>query len=420
MTEIGHTSAMKARAGRRGLRTAVSGVVAVALLALAAGCGGSDSSGSDSSASTSAKSSDPIVIGAAMAKTGTFSQYDIPALNFFKLKMNEINAAGGIDGRKLKLVESDTRSDPEHAKVAAQEVLSQGADIVLAVCDFDFGAPAGLAAEQAGKVSFSPCTQSPKWGVQGIGPLSYTQSIATYSEGSVLAGFAKQKGFENPFVLVDDTISYDREVCDGFDQTWEGSTAGEATFKNSDSSIASQITKIKQTSPGFIVMCSYPPGGATALRQIRAAGIDVPVLVPGSMDGTYWTKSVPNIGELYVTASASVLGDDPNQKVNDVVKTYNDKYGEAPATGATLSGYSTGEALEKALKETGGDPDGQKLSAALNTFKRVPLLAGETTFTPELHISTDREMEVLQYKDGAPVYLTKVRSNPEVKLQMSK
>lgn len=408
MTELGHT---KLR-GRRAAKASIC-LSMLVVLALAAGCGGSDSS------SKSAKSSDPIIVGAAMAKTGTFSQYDIPALNFFKLKMNDINAAGGINGRKLELVESDTRSDPQQAKVAAQEVLAKGADIVLAVCDFDFGAPAGLAAEQAGKVSFSPCTQSPKWGVQGIGPLSYTQSISTYSEGSVLAGFAAEKGFEEPFVLVDDTISYDREVCNGFDQTWEGGVAGEATFKNSDSSIASHITSIKQTAPGFVVLCSYPPGGATALRQIRAAGIDVPVLVPGSMDGTYWTKSVPNLGELYVTASASVLGDDPNPKVNEVVKEYNDTYGEAPATGATLSGYSTAEALERALEQTGGDPDGKKLSDALNTFKRVPLLAGETTFSPELHISTDREMEVLRYKDGRPVYLTKVRSNPDVELQMS-
>jgi branched-chain amino acid transport system substrate-binding protein len=355
-----------------------------------------------------------------MAKTGTFSQYDVPALNFFKLKMADINAAGGIDGRKLELIQSDTRSEPAQAKVAAQEVLSKGADVVLAVCDFDFGAPAGIAAEQAGKVSISPCTQSPKWGVQGIGPLSYTQSIATYSEGSVMAGFGKQKGFTKPFVLVDDTISYDREVCDGFDQTWKDPAAGEVTFKNSDSSIASQITKLKQSNPGFVVLCSYPPGGATALRQLRAAGIDVPVVMPGSMDGTYWTKSVPSLGELYVTASASVLGDDPNPKVNAVVKQYNDTYGDAPATGATLSGYSTAEMLEKALTMTKGDADGKTLAAALNTFKRVPLLAGETTFTPELHISTDREMEVLQYKKGAPVYLTKVRSNPDVKLSLSK
>ena len=41
-------------------------------------------------------------------------------------------------------------------------------------------------------------------------------------------------------------------------------------------------------------MCSYPPGGAAAIKQIRAAGIDVPIQGPGSFDGTYWLKGIPN------------------------------------------------------------------------------------------------------------------------------
>jgi branched-chain amino acid transport system substrate-binding protein len=398
--------------------------LAVAALTFAvAACGGSDSdsssSGSSGSSSSSAKTTEPIVIGAAIAKTGTFSQYDIPAYNFFKLKVDEINSAGGINGRKIKLVESDARSDPAQAKVAGERVLAQGADILLAVCDFDFGSPAALAAEKAGKVSFTLCAQSPKWGVQGIGPLSYTQSIATFSEGSVMARFADKKGYGNGFVLVDDTISYDREQCDGFKQTYKGKIVGEERFKNGDSSIASQITKIKAANPDFVVMCTYPPGGPTALRQIRAAGIDIPIISGLAMEGTYWTKSVPKIGEYYVSSPVSINGDDPNAKVNEIVEKYAETYGEKPAVGLALAGYSVAEALEKALKETGGDPDGKKLADALNKFNKVPLLAGETTFTPELHVNKDRSMAILQYVDNKPKYVDQVEADPAVELRMS-
>jgi branched-chain amino acid transport system substrate-binding protein len=401
------------------MKRPILGTVALALTLAVAACGGSDSSSSSSSSSSTAKTSAPIVVGAAIAKTGTFSQYDIPAYNFFKLRVDEINAAGGINGRKIKLVESDARSDPAQAKVAGERVLSQGADIVLAVCDFDFGSPAALAAEKAGKVSFSLCAQSPKWGVQGIGPLSYTQSISTFSEGSVMARFAEKKGFDNGFVLVDDTISYDREQCDGFKQTFKGKLAGGDRFKNGDSSIASQITKIKAANPSFVVMCTYPPGGPTALRQIRAAGIDVPIISGLAMEGTYWTKSVPKIGEYYVSSPVSINGDDPNPKVNEIVQKYTDTYGEKPAVGLALAGYSVAEALEKALKETGGDADGKKLAAALNTFNKVPLLAGQTTFTPELHVNKDRTMVILQYVNNKPKYTDQIQADPNVQLRMS-
>jgi branched-chain amino acid transport system substrate-binding protein len=400
------------------MKRLILGTAALATTLAFSACGGGESS--SSTESSKAKSNTPIVVGAAIAKTGTFSQYDIPAYNFFKLRVDEINAAGGIAGRKIKLVESDARSDPAQAKVAGERVLSQGADIVLAVCDFDFGSPAALAAEKAGKVSFTLCAQSPKWGVQGIGPLSYTQSISTFSEGSVMARFAEKKGFDNGFVLVDDTISYDREQCDGFKQTYKGKLAGEQRFKNGDSSIASQITKIKAANPAFVVMCTYPPGGPTALRQIRAAGIDVPIISGLAMEGTYWTKSVPKIGDYYVSSPVSINGDDPNAKVNEIVEKYATTYGEKPAVGLALAGYSVAEALEKALKETGGDADGKKLAAVLDTFDKVPLLAGQTTFTPELHVNKDRAMAILQYVDNKPKYVDQVEADPNVELRMSK
>jgi len=398
--------------------------VALGIALVLASCGSDDTTSGDTSASGAAtsapKSDEPIVVGAAISLTGTFSQYDIPAYNFFKLKVDEINEAGGIDGRKIKLVEADARSDPAQSKVAGERVLEQGADIVLGTCDFDFGAPAALAAEQAGKLSFSTCAQSPKWGVQGIGPLSYTQAVATFSEGSALATFAAKKGWDDAFVLVDDTISYDREQCDGFKQIWKGSVAGEDRFKNGDSSIASQITKIKQTNPGFIVLCTYPPGGPTALRQIRAAGIDVPIISGLAMEGEYWTDTVPEIGEYYVAAPVSVLGDDPNPKVNELVEAYRKEFGnDPPPVGLAMTGYSVGEAIEKAIKDAGGSVEGTDLAEALNKFDAEPLVAGETTFTPELHVNTDREMVILQYVDNKPRFVDRVRTDPNVELRMS-
>ena len=56
-----------------------------------------------------------------------------------------------------------------------------GADLVVVSCDYDFGAPAALAAEAAGKVSFFLCAESIKAGIQGVGPHSFSASVLANS-----------------------------------------------------------------------------------------------------------------------------------------------------------------------------------------------------------------------------------------------
>jgi branched-chain amino acid transport system substrate-binding protein len=63
-----------------------------------------------------------------------------------------------------------------------------------------------------------------------------------------------------------------------------------------------------------IVFCSYLPGGSSAIRQIRAAGIDLPILASSTFDGTYWLGAVPDLTNFYVPVQASVYGDDPRPR----------------------------------------------------------------------------------------------------------
>ncbi len=69
---------------------------------------------------------------------------------------------GGLLGRKIKAVFADTRSDRAEGAKAGPEVLRQGADVVFGTCDYDFGAPALLQAQKAGKVSIFLCAEDPR------------------------------------------------------------------------------------------------------------------------------------------------------------------------------------------------------------------------------------------------------------------
>lgn len=401
----------------RYFRSAGALTLGLALAFGAAACGSDEEAG----ASSGGPSNDdgPIVIGAAIAKSGFVSAYDMPSYNSFKLKVDEINDAGGIDGRQIELIESDTKSDIDRGGQAAQELIEQGAEVVLVSCDFDFGSPAAAAAQKAGLVSISLCASSPKFGVQGIGDKAFTFQPSVGNQAAVLATFATDRGWNRAFVLLDDTLAYTRGMNTAFIDFFEelgGEIAGQDSFKNDDTSIATQVAAIKEADPDVILLNSYPPGGASALRQIRAAGIDVPVIDGEAFDGTYWTDAVPGLSNFFISTDATIYGDDVNPAVNDWSAAYEEKYGEPPSKGQSVMGYVIGEGLEKALEITKGNTDGETLASALETFDGVELVTGPVTFTDEVHIPLNSPLVIMEYTDGKPQYVETVTPGVTVEL----
>lgn len=401
-------------------RTLRAAVVAVAAAFLAAACGSSSNPNSGGGSTGGAKASGPIVIGAAVATSGFMQSFDQPDMAGFRIAMDEVNAAGGINGRKVKLIQEDTTSTPEGARKAAEDLIGKGAQILLTTANFDVGSPAGIAAQQRNMLNVSIGAASPKYGAQGIGPQAYTVAPATYLEGATIAEFFKKQGWTKVFALDDTSLDYSSEVCRGFvDRAKElGLNLTQDSFKNSDKSIASQITKIKGADPQAIALCSYTPGGATAVRQLRAAGVKAPLAGGIGMAGTYWLKAVPRLSDFYTVSTGSVYGDDPNPKVNAFVEKFKEQEGAIPATDAALGGYSAGQMTFDAIKAAGGATDGTALSAQLDKFDDKPLLAGPTTYTPTLHIPADRPLKVIKYTNGKPKYLTTVEVGSKVDLHL--
>jgi branched-chain amino acid transport system substrate-binding protein len=388
--------------------------LAALLAALAMGvaaCGGDDddsgSSGSDQKASDSAEKG-PITIGFAVAQSGFLDAFDGPAIVAAEIARDDINKAGGVNGRQLKFVYADTKSKIEEGANAALKVIDAGADFVVVTCDFDFGAPAATTAEQKGLVSFSLCAGSPKFGVEGVGPHAYTMGTGTPTEGAVGAQWAlKDKGLKNAYILTDTTLDYNKQYASYFKRHFEaggGKISGEDTFKGDDPSVATQVGRIKAANPEAIVLAGVMPGAASAVRQIRAAGLDQPIIGAASVDGDYWLKAVPNLSNMYFDAYSSIFGDDPNPDINRLVKVYEDKTGKKLAGGSFATGYSTIEALAHAMEKAGGT-DSDKVKDALDSFKDEDLLVGPTTYTPEVHMPNGRPMRVMQIQDGKVSFL---------------
>lgn len=393
---------------RAGRRTKVISCMVVASMLLGA-CGGDDES---SDGATANGGGEPLIIGQAIAETGWMEPYDGPPAQFAQLAIDDVNAEGGILGRQVKTVTADTKTEVSQVAAAASDVLEKGAELVVTSCDFDVGAPAALEAQTQGVVAMSPCAESPKFGVEGIGPLAFTMGTSTPAQGAMLAEYAyTELGLKSAYIMLDDTNDYARTLCEGFKSRWieiAGAEAlvGEDSFKNDDASVATQISRLRSTDPKpeVIMLCSYNPGGASMIKQIRAAGIDAAIVSGSAMDGSYWLKAVPKLDDFYVLTYASIYGDDPNPEINELLGRYEERFGERPATAQSLTGYSLVQAFKRAAEEA-QSTEGEKVAAALNTFDAVDFLgAGETTFSAESHINTTRPMTIVKVDGGKPAY----------------
>ena len=347
----------------------------------------------------------PIVIGFAIALSGWMEQYD-QGSRFAEFAIEEINARGGLLGRQLTTIYADNKTDPAQSARAGIDVVAKDADLVIVSCDYDIGGPAALIAQNAGKISFSLCAEDPKMGIEGVGPLSFTASSAAQVQAASMAEWAHQeKGFRSAYSLINVATEWGKSLCHGFKYTWErlpGTTyLGEDTFKHEDTNFAAQITRIKNLSqmPDAIMICGFPPSGATAVRQIRAAGIDTAILSGQGMDGEFWLESVPNLSSFYLTTIASLYGDDPNAKLEGLSKRFEGQYGERPATAYIFPGYALIELWARAV-ELAGTTDAQAVVDELNKFRNEPTLLGPRSFSEDLHIQVQAQYLIMQIQDG--------------------
>jgi branched-chain amino acid transport system substrate-binding protein len=351
---------------------------------------------------------DKIVVGFATAATGFMQAYDKPAEDAAMIRIKEINEAGGLLGKQIEVVTADTKTDRAEGAKAGLSVIDAGADLVVVSCDYDFGSPAALAAESSGLVSFFLCAESIKAGIQGVGPHSFSASVLAAVQGATMAEWAyKKKEARSFYRLLDTWTEYNKGICDGFDwmlpQLADAKLVGEDTFLNEDASIAAQITRIKALpqEPDAIMLCTMMPGAVSAIKQIRAAGINSMILNGSGVDGSYWLSAVPDLSNFFVPVQGSVYGDDPNPAVTAFNAKYKEATGGDPSTQYTYPGYVMIDVWAKAV-ERAGTTDADAVVAELEKMNAEPTLFGPRTFTPELHHQNQARYLIVETKAGKP------------------
>ena len=359
---------------------------------------------------SAAMADDDIVIGAATSNSGWMAAFDTGPTRGAQLAVDDINAKGGLLGRKLKLVTIDTKTDQSQTARAAQALVDQNASLIITACDFDNGAPAALVAQKANRLAISSCGADVKYGNLVIGNNIFTMATDASTTGRIMADWAaRKKGWKTAYVLVDTFIEYDKSLCRGFVDRWKelngpASIVLEDSFRNADVSVASQISRYKALpKPAEVMMlCSVPPGLASTIRQFRAAGVSIPVLGGTGGDGVAWHSAVPGLTDYYyLNYSADAGVKEPRPDAEEFLKKYEKKWGERPGSGQAITGYSVVQAWAKAV-ERAKSTNTDAVRAELEKFHNEPLAGGLTTFSPKLHIDQSRPMLIVTIVNGKP------------------
>ncbi len=373
----------------------------MAAIALA-GCGSS----ANSAEAPSKGLPKEIVIGAALAKTGYMAPYDSTFAAVEQL-VEETNARGGIDGHRVRVIHADTRSDPQQAVLAVQKLIEDGADVLVFSGEALNAAAGAPLAEEHGELNMSNANE-PGFGPPTTGRLSFSSYPSLLSEASAGASFLRDRGVKHPFLFRDTAIIYGRAYCSGVQQTWEhlgGTIAGSADFENSDESVAGQVSELRGADADAVVMCSYPPGGASAIKQIRSAGIDVPILGPGGFDGTFWLKGIPSTKDIFATSNGSAY-DPPNAETAKLFEKLKGAGVDTDVSSALLGAYAGGQLILDAIRET-GSVNGDALADALEA-KAHKTVVGKLAYTKTDH-HPSRTWPIYSYSSGEPKLAAKVK-----------
>ncbi len=342
--------------------------------------GSADASG-DTAATGAASDGDEIIIGGSLCLTGIQAPLDEQIKLGVELAVDEFNANGGVLGKQVSFVNLDGKSDPVVVGNNGEQLVEMGADAIITPADFDFGGPAARAAQEAGIVGISPGASSPLFGSDTLGDKQFTIATWNTTMGAAAAEWSFEKGWRNAYVVTDTFIDYTKSLSEYFIATWEhlgGEVVAEDTYTQGDQDFSAQLQRLRGVvdDVDVIFVSSYMPDLGLIIRDIRAAGIDLPIVGGDSYDDPeLWEVLGSDYGNDVTYATHAFLSEEANPLVPAFMELYNDKHGEDPETALVAIGYDTARTVLLAMEEA-GTTDGAAVAKKMTEIE-YELLSGK-------------------------------------------
>ena len=381
-------------------------LLCLAALLAVAGCALKGSQPGDAKSNPNAATGKPLVIGEYGSLTGSTATFGISARNGIDLAVEEVNAAGGVLGRPVKVIVEDDAGKPEEAAAAVTKLVNQ--DRVIAVVG-EVASTRSLAGarvcQPAGVPMVTPASTNPQ--VTEVGDFVFRTCFIDPFQGTVMAKFARDHlKVERVAILRDIKNDYSVGLADFFKKTFTqlgGKLVGDESYSEGDTDFRAQLTNLKATNPQALFVPGYYTEVGLIARQAREKGLTVPL-----MGGDGWDS--PKLAEI---AGESVEGcffsnhytvESTEPRVKEFVKSYKAQYSEVPDAMAAL-GYDAAKILFNALA-TAGSTDAKAIRDALAATEDFTGVTG--TITIDKDRNAVKPAVVLEMKGGKQTYVTTV------------
>jgi branched-chain amino acid transport system substrate-binding protein len=348
----------------------------------------------------------PVVIGWAFDRTGAMAPFDNPALAAAKLRIAQINAKGGVLGRKIVLKTCDTQQNKATiAKACATRLLGQKANVIFTTCDVDLAAPVVQAAINRGVLAVASCIGTDQMGPKRFGSkgrLAFSFGNVAQDEGSAMAQYAWSRGWRRAALATDTVIVYFKDVVAAFEARWKqlgGTIVAKETYQSlGGNNVQNAVTRLNGVRADVIVTSTAGAFGAlsTFVSGLRSLGNNTPIINSWAGDGTYWLPNNPKVTNYWFVTFASSFGDDPNKAVNKLAKQVK------AGTGGFITGPSAVDGVVTAIKRANGSTKGAALSRVMEKFKKVPTISGNVSFSRNLHTVFGRRYRVIRIQNNVP------------------
>ena len=388
-----------------GKTTAIAAAAAM-MMSMAACSGGSMD---DSSSSAGAASGNTITLGSITTNSGTAAAYGEAELKGFKLAISEINAKGGLNGKKIKLESMDDKGDATEASNAFNKLA--GDNSVLAVLGPTISSTTAAVA---------PLADQSK--LPAIAPAATSDSIATGGylfrtcfkdsyQGEIAAKFAAETlKVKKVAVLYGTGDPYSSGVGKAFAAAAKKAGLDVVDEENSssadDTEYSSQLQKIQASGAEFLYApYYYSVAGPYIIPQARSLGYKGYVMGPDGYDGLKLTGDKSQYDKVLYTTHYSP-DDTSNTKVQDFIKSYKKANNNQEPNTFTALAYDSVYMFKQAYEKAGKNATREQVRNAISGMS----FSGVTgKFTLDKKGSPNKSVIVLELKDGKPTYRTTIQ-----------
>ncbi len=298
---------------------------------------------------------DTIKIGVAGPHSGDLAAYGIPTKEAAEMLVADVNAKGGLLGKKIELLAMDDQCKPEIATNVATKLVSEGVSVVIGhVCSGATKAALGIYKE-AKIVTISPSATNPPLTQSGEYPNFYRTIAPDDLQGKLAASFAIDKLGAKKIAVLHDKGDYGKGFADFAKQAiedggkakvvlYEGITPGAMDY-------SAVVQKVRKEGADAVIFGGYHPEASKLVSQMKKKRVEIPFIGPDGVKGDGFLDIAGKDAEgVYATGPMDVSNFALNKQAREA---YSKKYGKEPGTFFD-QGYAALQAALNAIQASGG------------------------------------------------------------------